>query len=331
MYPEVRLRRLRQNSQIRDLVAEYHVSPENLIQPFFVIEGKGKKEEIATLPGIYRLSIDLLLEQVKEVASLGIKAVALFPVIDQGKKDDEGSEAFNLDNLVCSAIKAIKEAKIDILIICDVALDPYTSHGHDGIIVNDDVDNDLSIDSLVAQSLTLAKAGADILAPSDMMDGRIGFIREALEEGGYHNIMILSYSMKYASNLYGPFRDSVHSKNSGKEVRKNTYQADMRGHNSIAIREIEQDIEEGADMVIIKPASYYLDVIQLIAQNFDIPVFAYQVSGEYSMIKFAHANKAIEDPQSTMLESLIAIRRAGANSIITYGAMEMAKYLKTIK
>lgn len=328
MYPITRLRRLRKTKAIRDLVAENNLEAKDLIQPFFVIEGKKKSEAIDTLPGIDRLSIDLLLDKVQECADLGIKAIALFPTIDNELKDETGSEAFNTENLICRAVKAIKEAKIDIAIICDVALDPYTSHGHDGILVGDDVNNDETIEALAAQSLTLAKAGADIIAPSDMMDGRIGAIRETLEDSGYNDVVILSYAVKYTTNLYGPFRDAVKSKAiEGREVHKNTYQADWRRSAKEALKEVELDIMEGADIVMVKPALFYADIISEVAAHSDVPVFAYQVSGEYSMIKFAAKNNVVENEISTMIEALTAIKRAGANAIVSYGSMEVAKFL----
>lgn len=329
MFPDVRLRRLRKSGPIRDLVAEYMIEAKDLIQPFFVIEGKNKTESIDTMPGIERLSIDLLLEQVRECAELGIKAVALFSSITEDLKDEEASEAFNTENLACRAVRAIKDARIDIMVICDVALDPYTTTGHDGLVRNGEVDNDLSVNALTAQALTLAKAGADAVAPSDMMDGRVGVIRAAFEEGGYINTMILSYSIKYATNLYGPFRDAVKSKRAkGKEVHKVTYQNDYRAGYSQLRTEVEQDMAEGADMIIIKPALYYLDVISDIKQNFDVPILAYQVTGEYSMMKFAAKNGVIENEMNLIIESLIAIKRSGANAIFSYAALEVARFLK---
>lgn len=329
MFPETRFRRLRKSASIRDLMAETTIDAKDLIQPFFVIEGKNKSEPIDSMFGISRLSIDLLLDEVRECAKLGIKAIILFPTISDELKDEGGSEAYNEENLICRAVKAIKKAGIDITIICDVALDPYTNHGHDGIVKDGDVDNDKSLDALVAQSLALAKAGTDIIAPSDMMDGRIGVIREALEKSGYHNMVILSYSIKYTTNLYGPFRDAVKSKKKfGKEVHKNTYQADYRRSANEALMEVEVDIIEGADIVMIKPALYYLDIISKVSKNTHIPVFAYQVSGEYSMIKLAAKNNIVENEINTMMEALTAIKRAGASSIVTYGAMEIARFLR---
>ncbi len=327
MYPEVRLRRLRKSAWMRDLVAEHIVMAKDLIQPFFVIEGNGKKEPIATMPGQDRLTIDLLIEKAHEAASLGIKAIALFPVIDSSLKDEFGTEAYNDDNLICRAVRAIKAAKIDIGIICDVALDPYTTHRHDGIVKDGDVDNDLTIEALIKQSLTLAEAGADMIAPSDMMDGRIGAIRAALDAVGFQNVVLISYAMKYVTNLYGPFRDAVDSKIGGKELTKSTYQADYRVGRGQALREVELDIAEGADIVMVKPAMFYLDIIRNIADVVDVPVFAYQVSGEYAMIKFCSQNGVLLNGTQAMLEALTAIKRSGATAIFTYAAMEMAKFL----
>lgn len=322
------MRRLRQNSSMRDLVADNYLHPSNLIQPFFIIEGENKREPIETLPGICRLSIDLLIQEIKKAIKLGIRGIMLFPSVPNDKKDEQGTESYNVENLVCRAIREIKSQNLDVTVICDVALDPYTDHGHDGIVNNGDVNNDETIEVLVAQSLALAGAGADIIAPSDMMDGRIGEIRDALEEHGHHNVAILSYAIKYASNLYGPFRDAVKSKqNQGLEVDKSTYQADYRTSTNHALREVELDIAEGADMVIIKPASYYLDIISNVSMSFNVPVFAYQVSGEYAMIKFAAEKKVLQSEINTMLESLTAFKRAGASAIISYAAMEVASIL----
>jgi len=329
MYPDTRLRRLRKTKPIRDLVADHRLDPSDLVQPFFIIEGQNKREAILTMPGIERISVDILLQKAKEAESLGIKAIALFPTIADDLKDEDGSEAFNTDNLVCRAVRAIKDVGIEVAVICDVALDPYTSHGHDGILNDEDiVDNDLTIDVLVAQSLALAQAGVDIVAPSDMMDGRIGAIRASFEESGYCDTAILSYSIKYTTNLYGPFRDAVKSKQGGREVSKATYQADWRRGAMEAIAEVEEDISEGADIVMVKPAIFYLDIIQKISQEFLVPVFAYQVSGEYAQIKFAAQNGAIENEAEAMLEALTAIKRAGATAIFSYASMEVAKYLK---
>lgn len=325
MYPIVRLRRNRKYNWLRDVVSEHSISPSNLILPLFVIEGEKKREEIKTMPGVFRLSIDEVVKEAKIAASLGIKAVALFPVVEDSLKSDDADEAYNLDNLICRAIRSIKNEAVDIGVICDVALDPYTTHGHDGIIENGDVDNEKTIDALCNQALVLAKAGADIVAPSDMMDGRIGVIRDYLDAEGFDNLPILAYAVKYASSFYGPFRDAVGSDKS-KKICKKTYQMDPRNVNE-ASREIELDIDEGADMVMIKPGMPYLDVLSMAAQNFAVPVFAYQVSGEYSMLKIA-SSAGCFDFKKAMLESLICFRRAGARAIFTYAAIEVAKWLK---
>ncbi|MBP7190604.1 MAG: porphobilinogen synthase [Rickettsiaceae bacterium] len=325
MYPIVRLRRNRKHDWLRSMVAEHSLSASNLILPIFVIEGEKKREEIKTMPSVYRLSIDEVCREAKKAADLGIKAIALFPVVSDELKSDDAEEAYNLDNLICRTVRSIKNAGINIGIICDVALDPYTQHGHDGIVKDGDVDNDETIEALCNQALVLAKAGADIVAPSDMMDGRIGAIRDYLDEEGFENLPILAYAVKYASSFYGPFRCAVDSDKSGK-ICKKTYQMDPRNIDE-AIREIELDIEEGADIVMVKPGMPYLDVIHAAAQNFTVPVFAYQVSGEYAMIKCA-ANAGCFDFKKAMLESLIAFRRAGARVIFTYAAIEVAQWLR---
>ena len=328
MYPDVRLRRLRTSSWIRDLLAETVLLPKDLVQPFFVIEGNNKKEPVLTMPGIDRLSIDLLVEKVKEAVRLGIKLIALFPSVDESLKDELGTEAYNENNLISRAVRAIKAAKIEIGVACDIALDPYTTHRHDGIVKNGDVDNDLSIEALEKQALVLAKAGADIVAPSDMMDGRVGAIRKMLDRESYNNVAILSYAMKYNTNLYGPFRDAVRSITaSSKYLSKATYQADYRVGYKQAIREAELDIAEGADMIMVKPAMFYIDIINNIANMTNVPVFAYQVSGEYAMLKLAADNNLL-NWENTMIESLLAIKRAGSTGIFTYAAMDIAKFLR---
>jgi porphobilinogen synthase len=325
MYPTVRLRRTRKHEWLRDLVSENSLLPHHLILPLFVIEGLGAREPVQTMPGVFRLSIDQIILEAKKAATLGIKAIALFPVINSNLKSEDAHEAYNPDNLICRTIRALKIEKIDIGIICDVALDPYTTHGHDGIVINEDVHNDTTIDVLCNQALTLAKAGADIIAPSDMMDGRIGAIREFMDAKGFEEISILAYAAKYASNFYGPFRDAVGSSNSLRKNSKKTYQMDPRNINE-AMREIELDIEEGADIIMVKPGMPYLDVVHAASQNFSIPVFAYQVSAEYSMIKMGAAN-GIFNYEKTMIESLLAFRRAGARVIFTYAAIEIASII----
>jgi porphobilinogen synthase len=327
MFPTVRMRRYRKTAWMRDLVAETTLLPKDLIQPFFVIEGNSKKEPIRNMPGIYRFSIDLLLEQVLKAQKLGINAVALFPSVDTALKCSEAREAYNEDNLICRAVRAIKAAVPNIGVICDVALDPYTDHGHDGIVRFGDVDNDETLEKLKMQALVLAKAGVDIVAPSDMMDGRIIMIRDHLDENGFNDVAIISYAMKYASNLYGPFRDAVGSKVSFDGFNKATYQADYRASIGQALQECELDAMEGADILMIKPAGMYLDVIAHVADAENIPIFAYQVSGEYAMLKFASDAGAISW-EGCMIESLVAIKRAGASAIFTYAAIEIAEILK---
>jgi porphobilinogen synthase len=324
-YPQTRLRRNRINPWIREIVAEHDFKVSSMIQPFFVIEGEDIAQAIISMPGIYRYSIDLLVTQAKIAQDLGIQAIMLFPSIKSSLKTLDARESFNENNLICRAVIELKK-HLNIGIIADIALDPYTSHGHDGIIIDDYVDNDLTIEVLCKQSLALAKAGCDMIAPSDMMDGRIGKIRNYLDERGYKNLLIMSYAAKYASNFYGPFRDAVSSNANLAGSSKSSYQMDFRNSKE-AMREIELDIKEGADLIIIKPAIAYLDIIYQAHCNFNIPIIAYQVSGEYSMLKAASINKWL-DFNKVMMESLMAIRRAGASSIITYAAMEIALYEK---
>jgi len=323
MFPEVRLRRLRKNAYLRDLIAETKLSSSDLIYPIFIIEGFNISQTIKSLPGVERLSIDLAIKSIAKAEKLGIKAVALFPCIDQNLKDEKASEAYNINNLICRAIKEIKKHNFNIALIADVALDPYTIHGHDGIIIDNDVHNDKTIDILCKQALTLAKAGADIIAPSDMMDGRIGALRNYLDKENFDNLIILSYSAKYASSFYNPFRDAVGSTLIGD---KKTYQMDCR-NAAEALREIELDIAEGADLIMIKPALTSLDIIYRASSSFDIPIFAYQVSGEYAMIKAA-SNAGFLIWSDAIIESLTVIKRAGAKAIFSYAALEVASHLK---
>ena len=323
-FPQTRMRRNRQYEWSRQLVAETNLLVSDLILPIFIIEGNNKSEAIQAMPGVNRLSIDLVIEQAKIAEQLGIKAVILFPVVAQDAKSEQANESYRDDNLICRAIKALKQV-VNIGVMADVALDPYTSHGHDGIIVDNYVDNDVTLKTLVKQALSLAKAGCDVVAPSDMMDGRIAEIRSALDVNNFHKVSILAYAAKYASSFYGPFRQAVCSQASLGSASKLTYQMDPR-NSAEALREIELDIKEGADIVMVKPALPYLDVISKAKANFDIPIFAYQVSGEYAMIKAASINGWL-NYEHIMLESLIAIKRAGANSIITYAAIEVAKIL----
>ena len=322
-YPKVRLRRNRKNEWCRRLVMENNLSPNDLIWPIFIREGKNIKEPIDSMPGVYRYTLDKLNTLIDRAISKKIPMVALFPNTPVNKKNSKGTEALNKNNLVCKALKIIKK-KNKIGVMCDVALDPYTIHGHDGILKNGYVDNDETIKLLVKQSLLLAKFGCDVIAPSDMMDGRIGEIRKGLDKNGYHLVQILSYAVKYASNFYGPFRNAVGSKRFLKGNKKN-YQMDFRNSQE-ALREVMLDINEGADFVMIKPGMPYLDIIKLINDNFKIPVFAYQVSGEYSLIKNGIKNKIIN--KEAIYESLQSFKRAGARAIVTYFADEIADKLK---
>ncbi|WP_295554909.1 porphobilinogen synthase [uncultured Hyphomicrobium sp.] len=323
-YPAVRMRRNRASAWSRRLVAEHVLTADDLVWPLFVIEGKGERQPIASMPGVERLSVDLIVATAREAASLGIPAIALFPNTDPKRRTDDAREALNPDNLVCRATRAVKEAGIDIGVILDVALDPYTSHGHDGLLVEGAIVNDATIDMLVRQSLVQVAAGADILAPSDMMDGRIGAIRRALEESGHVNTQIMSYAAKYASAFYGPFRDAV---GSGGLLKgdKRTYQMDSANSDE-AIREVALDLAEGADMVMVKPGLPYLDIVRRVAETFKVPTFAYQVSGEYAMI-MAAAERGWLDEEKAILESLLAFKRAGASGIFTYFAPRVAKLL----
>ena len=323
-YPSTRLRRNRKKEWSRRLVQESTLSPNDLIWPIFICEGINIKEHINTMPGVYRYSIDRLEKLVESAMNKKIPMIALFPNIPNSKKDTMGSEALNKNNLVCKALRLIKKNYKDIGIMCDVALDPYTNHGHDGILKNNYVNNDETIKILIKQSLLQAEMGCDVIAPSDMMDGRIGEIRKALDKNGHELVQILSYAVKYASNFYGPFRDAIGSKKKLKGDKKN-YQMDFNNSKE-ALREVALDIKEGADFVMVKPGMPYLDIIKLIKDNFKIPVFAYQVSGEYSLIRNGINNKTINE--GAILESLISFKRAGANAIITYFAAEIARKLR---
>jgi len=323
-YPKVRLRRNRKADWSRRLVRENNLSTDDLIWPIFIREGKNIKEPIKTMPGVYRYSLDKIEKLAERAIKNKIPMISLFPNTPLSKKDNRGSEALNKNNLVCRALKLIKKNFNEIGLMCDVALDPYTSHGHDGLLKNGYVDNDATIKILVKQSLIQAAMGCDVIAPSDMMDGRIGEIRKALDKGGYKSVQILSYAVKYASNFYGPFRDAVGSKKSLKGDKK-TYQMDFNNSKE-SLREVALDISEGADFVMVKPGLPYLDIIKLIKDNFKIPVFAYQVSGEYSLIKNAVNNGILND--DAILESLVSFKRAGASAIITYFADQIANKLK---
>ena len=324
-YPSLRLRRNRKHDWSRRLVQENNLSANDLILPIFLIEGKNKKQPIKTMPDVYRYSIDKLSIIIDKALKYKIPMVALFPFTNPKLKDNSGSEAINENNLVCKAIRYIKKKyKNKIGIMCDVALDPYTSHGHDGLLKSGYVLNDETVEILTKQALLQAQMGCDLLAPSDMMDGRIGKIRKILDKNGYQLVQLLSYAVKYASSFYGPFRDAVGSKSLLKSDKKN-YQMDYRNKLE-ALREVSLDIKEGADIVMVKPGMPYLDIISLVKNNFKIPVFAYQVSGEYSLITNG-IKKGIID-KNTIIESLISFKRAGANAIVTYYADKISKYLR---
>ena len=321
-----RPRRMRKHEFNRSLIRENSLTTDDLIYPLFIVEGKNKRESIKSMPGIERLSIDQLMIEAKEIVDLNIPAIALFPVIAAEKKSLKAEESYNSDGLVQRAIRELKRNFSELAVITDVALDPFTSHGQDGLIDNDGyVMNDETVDVLVKQAISHAKAGADIVAPSDMMDGRIGAIREALEEEGLIHTNILAYSAKYASSFYGPFREAVGSSGNLGSADKKTYQMDPANSNE-ALREVELDIAEGADMVMIKPGLPYLDVLSNVKQTFGMPTFAYHVSGEYSMLKAASQNNWI-DEKSCVLEALLCFKRAGADAILTYYAKEVAMWI----
>ena len=323
-YPHLRLRRTRKYNWSRKLVQENNLSSSDLIYPIFLIDGKNKKEPIKSMPGVYRYSIDQLGMIINSVIKQKIPMVALFPSIHKSKKDKFGKEALNENNLVCRGIRFIKKRfKNSIGIMSDIALDPYTIHGHDGLVKNNYVLNDETINVLMKQSLLQAQMGCDVIAPSDMMDGRVGKIRKYLDKNEYNDVQILSYAVKYASNFYGPFRDAVGSKKSLKSDKKN-YQMDFANSNE-AIREVALDIKEGADMVMVKPGLPYLDIIQKVKESFKIPVLAYQVSGEYSLIKYGIEKKLIN--KNSIIESLMCFKRAGASAIVSYFALDIAKKL----
>jgi porphobilinogen synthase len=325
-FPRTRMRRNRTDEWVRRLVRNHHVSVDDLIWPLFVIEGENKTEAIGSMPDVERLTIDRLIALVKQGADLGIPAVALFPAVDGSKKTARGEEAYNPDNLICRAIRALKQAVPHVGIIADVALDPYTNHGHDGVVDESGyVLNDETVDILVKQALALAAAGADIIAPSDMMDGRIGAIRDALDDAGHIHVKIMSYAAKYASAFYGPFRDAVQSGDYLKGDKK-TYQMDP-ANDWEAVHEVALDIQEGVDMVMVKPGLPYLDVVQRVKDQFHVPTFMYHVSGEYAMLKAA-AEKGWLDYDKCILEVLTSCKRAGADGILTYAALHVAKLLR---
>ena len=323
-FPALRLRRLRRHDWTRRLVAETTLSPDDLIWPLFVIDGQNRREPIASMPGVERLSADLAAEAACEAQELGIPVIALFPQTSPNLKTPDGREAINPDNLVCRTVRAIKAVAPDVGVLCDVALDPYTDHGHDGVLIDNYVANDETVEILVRQAIVQVEAGCDIIAPSDMMDGRVGAIRTALEDAGHRNTLIMSYAAKYASAFYGPFRDAI---GSAKALTgdKRTYQ--MHPANSEeALREVALDLAEGADMVMVKPGMPYLDLVFRVRQEFQVPTFAYQVSGEYSMLRGA-IDQSWLDRDRAILESLMSFKRAGASGILTYFARDAAKLL----
>lgn len=324
-FPNTRMRRLRQSDWSRRLVSENQLAVSDLIWPIFIIEGTNTREEISSMPGVARLSIDLAVAAAQSAFEIGIPVIALFPNTPVEKRTEDGREALNPENLVCRAVRAIKAQVPDIGILCDVALDPYTNHGHDGLLIGDTIVNDETVEILVKQSLVQVEAGCDIIAPSDMMDGRIGAIRAGLESAHHTNTLIMAYSAKYASAFYGPFRDAV---GSGGLLKgdKRSYQMDP-ANSSEALREIKLDLEEGADMVMVKPGMPYLDIISLCRNTFDVPTFAYQVSGEYAMLSAAFEKNYL-NREKAIVESLMSFKRAGANGILTYFAMEAAKIIK---
>ena len=327
MFPATRLRRNRVDGFSRRLVRENQLSADNLIFPVFVLEGEGQREAVPSMPGVERLSIDLLVEQAAELMALGIPAVALFPVVPAEYKNLSGSGAWDSDGLAQRAVRALKDAYPELGVITDVALDPFTTHGQDGIIDNDGyVLNDVTVEALVNQALSHADAGADIVAPSDMMDGRVAAIRDALESAGYVNTRILAYSAKYACSYYGPFRDAVGSAGNLGKGNKATYQMDPANSDE-ALQEVAMDIAEGADMVMIKPGMPYLDIVHRVKQELQVPTFVYQVSGEYAM-HMAAAENGWLDGDAVMMESLMVMRRAGADAILTYFAVRAARLMR---
>ena len=324
-FPNVRMRRNRMKSFSRNLIREHKLSVNDLIYPIFVTYGSNKKEPIQEMPNIYRFSLDMFEQELKKIIKLKIPAIAIFPNIEDNKKDALGSEALNENNLICSAIKIAKNLSLDLGVICDVALDPFTDHGHDGVITKGEIDNDKSLEILAKQAIVQAKAGCDIIAPSDMMDGRVGIIRNSLEEEKLKNVQIMSYTAKYSSSFYGPFRSAICSSSLQVEKNKDTYQMDF-ANSYEAIREAELDISEGADMLMVKPGLPYLDIIQKLKTSFNIPIFAYQVSGEYSMLMNAINNNLLSE--KTIIETLTSFKRAGCNGILTYFAPIAVKLIQ---
>ena len=326
-YPSTRLRRLRKSLNLIELVAETNLTSKDLIQPIFIKENFEGKEEIESMPGIFRFGLNHVLSEIEEVINAGINAIAVFPVIESSKKDEKGSEALNKSNFIAHSINKINQEFPELILMADVALDPYTDHGHDGILINNEVANDETVEVLIEQSILLAEAGADIIAPSDMMDGRIGLIRDSLEKQNLKDTILLSYAAKYNSKFYGPFRDAVNSASNLGNSSKSSYQMNISNKNE-ALHEVALDINEGADIVMVKPAMPYLDVIQSIKKEFKVPTFAYQVSGEFSMLKNAINHGWLD--KEVMLESLVSIKRAGADAILSYVAKENSKEINKI-
>ena len=325
-FPSTRLRRLRKSANLRAMLAETQLTVSDLIQPIFIKENLSGRETIKTMPGIDRLGLDIINEEIDDIVQTGIKSVAVFPVIEESKKDETGSQAIIEDNFINGAIRNIKESYPELIVIADVALDPYTTHGHDGILnETGDVDNDLTLPALRDQALGLAKAGVDIVAPSDMMDGRVKVIRDALEQNDFVNTLILSYAAKYSSKFYGPFKDAVESAKFFGNKTKDTYQMPISNINE-ALQEVAMDIQEGADIVMVKPGMPYLDVVKAVKDEFLVPTFVYQVSGEYSMLQTA-VNEGLLS-EEVIIESLLAFKRAGADCILTYFAKDVAKKIK---
>ena len=326
-YPSTRLRRLRKSLNLIELVSETNLTSKDLIQPIFIKENFEGKEEIESMPGIFRFGLNHVLSEIEELINVGINAIAVFPVIESSKKDEKASEALNKSNFIAHSINKIKQEFPELILIADVALDPYTDHGHDGILINNEVANDETVEVLIEQSILLAEAGADIIAPSDMMDGRIGLIRDSLEKQNLKDTILLSYAAKYNSKFYGPFRDAVNSASNLGNSSKSSYQMNISNKNE-ALHEVALDINEGADIVMVKPAMPYLDVIQSIKKEFKVPTFAYQVSGEFCMLKNAINHGWLD--KEVMLESLVSIKRAGADAILSYAAKEISKEIKKI-
>ena len=325
-YPQSRLRRTRAKGYLRDLVAENYLSTNDLIQPIFVADQSEMKVDIPSMPGIFRHNLESLYAETEELISQGIKSIAIFPAIDSDKKDSQGSHAFDDNNIVCSALRGLVERFPEVIKIADVALDPYTDHGHDGILLDSKVDNDQTLKLLQDQALLLAQSGADMLAPSDMMDGRVRLIRDILESNGFVDTVILSYAAKYASSFYGPFREAVGSSTNLGKASKKTYQMNVANLDE-ALHETAMDIEEGADIVMVKPGTAYLDVVHAIKSEFQIPTFVYQVSGEYSMLQLSIEKGWLD--KDVMLESLLCCKRAGADAILTYAAKQIALELNS--